>query len=192
MDSSVHRITCSGPCCRALWPSRLHRGATLLADACWPAGLMKTCAHAVLDMQSALESTSAYMSLRSPGKLLRMTLFLRSPAAGASFVGASHAACLVLVADVREAAWLSRNLLLLEQKHHTHMPTCGCTAVGNFLGIMLYDALYRLAALVGPAHHFLLKPFPALLFRWDCLVRRSLSRNIHCVIQRKSFSAIEA
>ncbi|KAK9844003.1 hypothetical protein WJX81_001672 [Elliptochloris bilobata] len=63
----------------------------------------------------------------SPGKLLRMTLFLRSPAAGAAFVG-------------------------------------------NFFGIMVYDALYRLAGLVGPAHHFLLKPFPALLFRWDCLV----------------------
>jgi len=42
---------------------------------------------------------------------------------------------------------------------------------GNFLGIMLYDALFRLATLVGPAHRILLGPFPALLFRWDCLVR---------------------
>ena len=62
-------------------------------------------------------------------------------------------------------------------------PTFGCTAAGNFFGIVLYDALYRLAALVGPAHHFLLKPFPALLFRWDCLVRRSLLRSTHCVVQ---------
>ncbi len=45
------------------------------------------------------------------------------------------------------------------------------SGAGNFFGIMLYDALFRLATLVGPAHRFLLGPFPALLFRWDCLVR---------------------
>ena len=45
---------------------------------------------------------------------------------------------------------------------------------GNFIGIMMYDALYHVAGLVGPAHRFLLKPFPALLFRWDCLVRLAL------------------
>lgn len=62
-----------------------------------------------------------------PGQLLKMTMFMRSPQAGAMFAG-------------------------------------------SFTGILLYDALYRLAAVMSPVHERLLKPFPALLFRWRCLL----------------------
>ena len=153
------------------------------ADACWPAGLIHTCAYAVLDLQSALKSTSAYTSLRSPGKLLRMTLFLRSPAAGASFVGAPRILCFGTGYCCMGGSLAEPRNVSCCHKCTRACPTCGCAAAGNFFGIVLYDALYRLAALVGPAHHFLLKPFPALLFRWDCLVRRSISRSTHCIVQ---------
>ena len=62
-----------------------------------------------------------------PGQLLKMTMFMRSPRAGAMFAS-------------------------------------------SLAGIVLYDALYRLACLMSPVHEKLLKPFPALLFRWRCLV----------------------
>ena len=62
-----------------------------------------------------------------PGQLVKMTMFMRSPRAGAMFAG-------------------------------------------SFAGIVLYDALYRLACLMSPVHEQLLRPFPALLFRWRCLV----------------------
>ena len=72
--------------------------------------------------------------------------------------------------SVRGTLWLS---CCVTSSCHVHVRAQMqlCPAAGNFFGIVLYDALYRLAALVGPAHHVLLKPFPALLFRWDCLVR---------------------
>ena len=46
---------------------------------------------------------------------------------------------------------------------------------GSFLGIVWYDLLYRLAGAVAPVHEAVLKPFPGLLFRWRCLVRKSLA-----------------
>lgn len=62
-----------------------------------------------------------------PEQLLKITLFMRSPRAGAMFAS-------------------------------------------SFAGILWYDALYRLACLMSPVHERLLKPFPALLFRWRCLL----------------------
>ena len=40
----------------------------------------------------------------------------------------------------------------------------------EFMLLGLYAAMFRVARLVGPAHNWLLHPFPALLFRWQCLV----------------------
>ncbi|CAL8468518.1 g8058 [Coccomyxa elongata] len=49
-------------------------------------------------------------------------------------------------------------------------PKAGQMFAANFLGILFYDLLFSLASFVSPAHESLLKPFPALLFRWRCLV----------------------
>lgn len=49
-------------------------------------------------------------------------------------------------------------------------PKAGQMFAANFLGILFYDLLFSLASFVSPAHEALLKPFPALLFRWRCLV----------------------
>ena len=76
---------------------------------------------------SLLAKVIAGQISNEPGQLVKMTLFMRSPRAGAMFAG-------------------------------------------SFGGILLYDALYRLACLMSPVHEQLLKPFPALLFRWRCLL----------------------
>ncbi len=49
-------------------------------------------------------------------------------------------------------------------------PKAGQMFAANFLGILFYDLLFSMASFVSPAHEALLKPFPALLFRWRCLV----------------------
>lgn len=76
---------------------------------------------------SLLSKVIAGQIRNEPGQLVKMTMFMRSPKAGAMFAG-------------------------------------------SFAGILVYDALYRLACLMSPVHEQLLKPYPALLFRWRCLL----------------------
>ena len=77
-------------------------------------------------------------------------------------------------------------MLRLKRTAYVHLTVhLTVTCIGNFFGIMLYDALFRLSALVGPAHRFLLRPFPALLFRWDCLVRRVLALLVFAWVQAR-------
>lgn len=76
---------------------------------------------------SCLAKVIAGQIRNEPGQLVKMTMFMRSPKAGAMFAG-------------------------------------------SLTGIVLYDALYRLASFMSPVHEQLLKPYPVLLFRWRCLL----------------------
>ena len=90
--------------------------------------MLMPCVHVQDYLQASLLSKVIAGQIRNePGQLVKMTMFMRSPRAGAMFAG-------------------------------------------SFGGIVLYDALYRLACLMNPVHEQLLRPFPALLFRWRCLL----------------------
>lgn len=50
----------------------------------------------------------------------------------------------------------------------------------QFALLGVYAALHRLSQLVGPAHCWLLQPFPGLLFRWKRLVSAQHDNNLKC------------
>jgi hypothetical protein len=89
-------------------------------------------------------------------------------------------ALVCLVQDYLQAGCLSKVVggqivrepqQLLRMSMFMRSPEAGLMFVSNFMGILMYDFLFKLAKLVSPAHEALLKPFPGLLFRWRCLVR---------------------
>ena len=49
-------------------------------------------------------------------------------------------------------------------------PKAGQMFAAEFALLGIYAALYRLAQLVDPLHRLLLRPSPALLYRWQRLV----------------------
>ena len=61
-------------------------------------------------------------------------------------------------------------------------PKAGQMFASEFALLGIYAALYRLAQLVDPLHRLLLRPAPALLYRWQRLVSPKAVRQRCCVI----------